>query len=84
MSENPIHADLTAAEWSLIQALRDVPESALRDRVHQVFTELIFFVRNPRCQGMGNEGFPCGEPPVSCDECHGVWDALEKIGVPTK
>lgn len=79
MSENPIHADLSPAEWTLIQAMREVPESALRERLHDVFGELIFYVRNPRCQGMGAEGFPCGEPVSTCDECHQVWDLLEQV-----
>jgi hypothetical protein len=84
MSENPIQAALTPEEWTLIQALRALPESPVRDRVHQVFSELIFFVQNPRCQGMGVEGFPCGEPKASCEECHGVWDALDRLGVPVR
>jgi hypothetical protein len=79
MSQTPIHADLSPAEWKLIQALRDLPESSLRDRVHAVFGDLLFFVQNPRCQGMGVEGFPCGEPVATCEECHHVWDFLDAV-----
>ena len=79
MSENPIHADLSPAEWTLIQAMRAVPESSLRERLHEVFGELIFYVQNPRCQGMGVEGFPCGEPVSTCEECHQVWDLLDQV-----
>lgn len=81
MSETTIHADLSPAEWKLIQAMRFLPESPLRDRVHEVFGGLLFYVQNPRCQGMGPEGFPCGEPVNSCDECHQVWDLLDGLSV---
>ena len=79
MTEPTIQTDLTPAEWSLIQAMRELPESSLRDRLHGVFGELLFFVRNPRCQGMGVEGFPCGEPVTTCEECHEVWDFLDTL-----
>jgi len=79
MSENPIQADLSPAEWNLIKSMRELPESSLRDRLDEVFHELIFYVANPRCQGMGPEGFPCGEPVSSCEECHQVWDLLEVL-----
>ena len=79
MPENPIQADLSPAEWALIQALRDLPESSLRDRVHEVFGDLLFYIRNPRCQGMGPEGFPCGEPMNTCQACQEVWDLLELL-----
>ena len=41
--------------------------------------ELLFFFSNPRCQGMGVEGFPCGEPRSTCEECHEVWDMLDRL-----
>ena len=80
MSENPIHVELSPAEWTLIQAMRELPESPLRDRVHAIFGQLLFYVKNPRCQGIGVEGFPCGEPVSTCEECHNVWDLLDAIG----
>ena len=40
---------------------------------------LLFFFTNPKCQGMGVEGFPCGEPRASCDECHQLWDLLDRL-----
>lgn len=79
MSPNSIPAELSPSEWRLLQAIRELPESALRERVHEVLGELLFYVANPRCQGMGAEGFPCGEPRTSCDECHEVWDLLEGL-----
>lgn len=79
MPEQSIHAELSPAEYQLVQALRELPESALREKVHGLFGELLWYVRNPRCQGMGVEGFPCGEPASSCEECHQVWDLLEQM-----
>jgi hypothetical protein len=84
MQEDPvpmstIPADLSPAEWRLVEAIRALPDGTLRDRVHEVFQELMFYVRNPRCQGMGAEGFPCGEPAATCEECHEVWDLLDAL-----
>jgi len=79
MSQPTIHAELNSEEWKLIQELRALPESPLRTRVHQTFTELLFFFRNPKCQGIGIEGFPCGEPSSSCEDCHHIWNALDRV-----
>lgn len=79
MSEAPINVTLSSSEWRLIEAIRTLPDSALRNRTHEVLGEMLFYVQNPRCQGMGAEGFPCGEPVSTCEECHQVWDLLDTI-----
>jgi hypothetical protein len=79
MSEAPITATLSQAEFRLIEAIRALPDSTLQKRTHEVLGELLFFVQNPRCQGIGAEGFPCGEPVSTCEECHQVWDLLDGI-----
>jgi hypothetical protein len=79
MAEHSFQVELSPAEWRLIEALRDLPESSLRNRVHEVFGDLLFYVKNPRCQGVGVEGFPCGEPKTTCDECHQIWDLLDSV-----
>ncbi len=71
--------DLSPAEWSLIQGLRELPDEALKARVQGSLEELLFFFRTPKCEGMGVEGFPCGHPRSSCDDCHAIWDALDKV-----
>ena len=71
--------DLSAAEWTFIQNLRALPDEFLRNRVHASLNELLFFFRNPKCQGIGVEGFPCGEPRSSCDDCHQIWEILEQV-----
>jgi hypothetical protein len=79
MPEPTVTVALSPAEWRLIQGIRGLPESPLRDRVHEVLEELLFYVRTPRCQGIGAEGFPCGDPRTTCEECHQVWDLLEGL-----
>lgn len=70
---------LSAAERRLIQDLRDLPDEALRERMLRSMQQLVFFFQNPKCQGVGVEGFPCGEPRSSCDDCHHIWDLLDKL-----
>jgi hypothetical protein len=84
MSPTIDQPELSPAEWQLIQALRALPEDALRGRVHASLGELLTFFRNPRCQGMGVDGFPCGEPRSSCEECHEIWDMLDKVAERTR
>lgn len=79
MPEPTITAVLSPSEWSLIQGLRGLPESKLRDRMSEVLEGLLFYVKNPRCQGIGAEGFPCGDPVSTCEECHQIWDLLEAV-----
>ena len=79
MSEFPITATLSLPEWQLIEAIRAIPENTVRDRTHEVLGEMLYYVQNSRCQGIGAEGFPCGEPVSTCNECHQVWDVLDAI-----
>ena len=79
MSAATIPATLSPSEMKLIEAIRALPESSLRDRTHEVLGGLMFYLQNPRCQGVGVDGFPCGEPVSSCAECHQIWDLLESI-----
>jgi hypothetical protein len=79
MPEPTVTVALNPAEWRLVQNMRGLPDSPLRDRIAEVLDGLLFYARTPRCQGMGPEGFPCGEPVSTCEECHQVWDLLESI-----
>lgn len=79
MPPMPAPADLSPAEWQLIQDLRALPDEALRNRMLSSLQELVFFFRTPRCQGIGVEGFPCGDPRSSCDDCHQIWDTLDRV-----
>lgn len=79
MSQTIDRPELSAAEWALIQELRALPDEALRVRVRTSLGELLHFFRTPRCQGIGVEGFPCGEPKSSCDDCLMIWDMLDRV-----
>lgn len=79
MPEPTLSVPLSPSEWQLVEAIRALPASALRDRINEVLKDLLFYVANPRCEGMGVEGFPCGDPASTCDECHQIWDLLENI-----
>lgn len=84
MSEPTISASLSPAEWRLIETLRELPEGLVKDKVHGVLLDLMFYVRNPRCQGMLPEGFPCGDPRSTCEECHQIWDLLGMVEARTQ
>ena len=79
MSDPSIPASLTPTEWKLISEIRSLPESSTQIRIHAILSEFLFYVRNPRCQGIMPEGFPCGDPRTSCDQCHQIWDLLEEM-----
>ncbi len=79
MPEPTITEVLSPSEWRLIQGIRELPESKLRNRTSEVLEGLLFYVKNPRCQGIGAEGFPCGDPVSTCEECHQIWDLLDNI-----
>jgi hypothetical protein len=84
MPKSTARPELSAAEWKFIQDLRALPDEALRARVHASMSELLYFFRNPKCQGMGVEGFPCGDPRSSCEDCHQIWDMLDKVAERSK
>jgi hypothetical protein len=79
MSPTHDQPELSAAEWKLIQDLRELPDEALRERVQASLQELLYFFRTPKCEGMGVEGFPCGVPRSSCDDCHQIWEMLDRV-----
>lgn len=71
---------LTAQETALLERFRALPDDDSRERMLQLSRALGFYIQNHRCLGMGAEGFPCGEPPATCDECHRTWDLLDQLG----
>lgn len=79
MSQTFDRPELSPAEWKLIQDLRALPDEALRTRVQASMSELLYFFRTPKCQGIGVDGFPCGDPKSSCEDCYQIWDMLDKV-----
>jgi hypothetical protein len=79
MNQDPVTTTLSPEEWRIILALREIPHSPLRDKVSKVMDELVFYIQNPRCEGMQADGFPCGDPHKECEECFRMWELLDHI-----
>ena len=70
---------LSAAEWRLVCALREVPESALRTRVNALVEGLIELAREPKCPEHMADGVPCASVHANCDQCVQVTRMLEGL-----
>ena len=79
MPSEPITLTLSPDEYRLVTTLRDMPESALRDRVQRLVKDLLTFARNPRCHEFQPDGVPCVEPGADCDQCQVVTGMLEQL-----
>ncbi len=79
MNGQRITAYLNADEWRLIQALREVPPSALRDHVWELLVELTDLVREPKYPEVQTNGVPCSSPHSSCDQCVQVTALIERL-----
>ena len=73
------HYELQANERRLVDALRAIPPSPLRDRLEQLVSELLDFVAAPGCAELQADGAPCTSAQVSCDECRKVTALLEGL-----
>jgi hypothetical protein len=79
MTDPTINITLSAEEWRIVMALREIPDSPLRQKVSGLFGELARFVQQPRCLGMQSDGFPCGSPNTSCEECQQMLKVLDDL-----
>jgi hypothetical protein len=70
---------VSPAELRMINILRDMPESPLRDRVQKLLDDLLAFARNPRCHEHQPDGVPCDNPAADCDQCQVVLALLETL-----
>jgi hypothetical protein len=70
---------LTTAEWHLVNALREVPESALRTRVNALVEALVELAREPKCPEHMADGVPCASVHANCDQCVQVTRMLEGL-----
>lgn len=86
MMDTAIQTTLNAEEWKIIMALREIPDSPLRAKVSGLLGELVRFIQQPRCLGMQSDGFPCGTPHSSCEECQHMLQVLDDLAarVPTQ
>ena len=79
MTVTAIHTDLSPEEWKIVMALREIPDSPLRTKVSGLLAELLRFIQQPRCLGMQGDGFPCGTPNPSCEECQQLLKVLDDL-----
>lgn len=70
---------LQPEERRLVEALRAIPESPLRDRLYALVSELADFVAAPSCAEMQADGAPCTSSQASCDDCRKVSALLDGL-----
>ncbi len=78
-AEGGLRIALSAEEWRLVQALRELPPSALRERLVMLLDELVDFVREPHCPEMQADGVPCATATAACDQCRQLTGLLEAL-----
>jgi hypothetical protein len=79
MTDIAIQTTLSDEEWKIVMALREIPDSPLRAKVSGLLRELVRFIQQPRCLGMQSDGFPCGTPNTSCEECQQMLKVLDDL-----
>jgi hypothetical protein len=70
---------LTTEERRLVLALREIPDSPLRERFATLVRELSEFVASPSCAEMQADGAPCSSADASCEQCRKVEELLEGL-----
>jgi hypothetical protein len=70
---------LSEDERRLVLALREIPESPLRDLYTRLVSELTDFVSSPTCAEMQGDGAPCTSAAASCDQCRKLETLLEGL-----
>ena len=70
---------LSPEERRLLLALREIPESPLRELFRTLVAELTEFVASPTCAEMQADGAPCTSAEASCDQCRKLEQLLEGL-----
>ena len=70
---------LSPEERRLLFALREIPESPLRELFTTLVSELTEFVASPSCAEMQADGAPCPSAEASCDQCRKLEQLLEGL-----
>jgi hypothetical protein len=71
--------ELRPEEAKLVEALRSIPDSPLRERLACFVSELADFVAAPSCAEMQADGAPCTSAQASCDECRKMTALLDGL-----
>ena len=75
----PAVVPLSPEEQRLLVALREIPESPLRDLFTRLVSELTEFVASPTCSEMQGDGAPCTSAEASCDQCRKLESLLQGL-----
>ena len=70
---------LSPTEWHLVRSLRELPESNLKQRLHEIVDDLCDFVAEPRCTQTQADGVPCASSSADCEKCQRVTGVLSEI-----
>jgi hypothetical protein len=70
---------LAPEEAKLLDALRALPESRLRELMWKLVSELADFVAQPSCPELQADGAPCPTADAACDECRKLSSILEGL-----
>jgi hypothetical protein len=71
--------ELRPEERRLLEALRAIPPSPLRERFQALVAELTEFVAAPGCAEIQADGAPCTSSQAACDECQKMTSLLEGL-----
>ncbi len=70
---------LAPHEQHIIDALREFPEERRMPMARACAELLRITAHHAMCTGIGPDGFPCGEPGDTCENCHALVHAFESL-----
>ena len=70
---------LSDVEWRRVAALRDLPESPLKQLTEEAIDRLLELARQPSCYEMQADGVPCASVSADCAECVKVKSVLAAL-----
>jgi hypothetical protein len=75
----PFPVALDEEELRLINSLREIPASPLRDRMTELIREVVVFAASPVCSEAQADGAPCHDAHMACDRCGRMLGLLERL-----
>ena len=75
----PVQVTLTPQEWNLVSALRNIPQSPLKERIDALLGDLMKFAADPKCFESQADGVPCTSTTADCDSCRRVTDVIDLL-----
>jgi hypothetical protein len=75
----PFPVALDEQELRLINSLREVPPSPLRERMTELIREVVAFAGSPACSEAQADGAPCHDVHAACDSCGRMLGLLDRL-----